>query len=209
MATQLNLHATQNNGIGATYFDMTTTASDTTLSTAVTNTTASGTEIQFTQTAGGTLIQWISGRTPAAGFTLTTATITLRAYESDMSANTGGRARIFKRDSGGVETELGGGPFNDGVEFGTAPATVSWTCNVTDTAFAEDDRILLKLYLTNVGTMGGGFTATGNYDGTLLGTEVAFLNLNETVTFKSESANAATQPKITAINQSLARAASW
>lgn len=187
MTTQLNLHDTQANGIGATYFDMDTTASDVTdTQTAVTNTVASGTEIQLTQTAGGTLIQWVSGRVPAGGFTLTTVDAVAVGFESNMAANIGARARLFKRASDGTETELGGGPFDDGVEWGTSPTTVSWTCNVTDTAFAENDRILLKLYLTNVGTMGGGYTGTVNYDIEVVGLEQCYLTLAETVAFKPE-----------------------
>ena len=184
MATKLYLRSTTTNAIGSTYQDMVTTEGSGSIN-SVTNTTASGTEIQLTATAGGSLVQWVSGRVPAGGFTLTTSSIQLRALESDMSANCGGRARIFKRAADGTETELGGGPFNDGAEFGTSSGNFNWTCDVTDTAFAENDRILLKLYLTNVGTMGGGFTCTITYESGL-DTVDSYLSINENVTFKPE-----------------------
>src|SRR5687768_8161768 len=94
--------------------------------TAVVNTAASGTEIQWTQTAGGSVIQFISGRAPSGGFTLTSTDISIWAQESNAQANCGGRFRVFKRAANGVETELGGGPFNDGVEFGTSAAEMLW-----------------------------------------------------------------------------------
>lgn len=155
--------------------------------TAVVNTVASGTEIQWTQTAGGTLIQWISGRAPVGGFTLTTTDISIWAHESGTAANAGGRYRVFKRTAAGVESELGGGPFDDGVEFTkSTPTEMTWLGNVTDTAFAEDDRILVKVYITNVGVMGGGLTCTLTYNGADAATGDAFLNIAETVTFKPE-----------------------
>jgi hypothetical protein len=186
MATKLFLRNTQANGIGATYYDMIIDAGSAT-DTAVVNTTAAGTEIQFTKTAGGSVIQFVSGRAPAGGFTLTTTDISLWMHESNMNANIGGRYRVFKRTGAGVETELGGGPFNDGVEFGTSAAEMLWTGNVTDTAFAENDRILLKIYITNVGTMATGFTGTLTFNGADGATGDSFFNIAETITFKFDS----------------------
>lgn len=186
MATKLFLRSTQGNSIGATYFDMVTTAGAGS-TTAVVNTVASGTEIQWTQTAGGSLIQWISGRAPVGGFTLTTTDISIWAHESGTAANAGGRYRVFIRTAAGVETEIGGGPFNDGVEFTkSTPTEMLWTGNVTDQAFAENDRILLKVYITNVGTMGSGQTCTLTYNAADAATGDSFFNIAETVTFKAE-----------------------
>lgn len=189
--TTLWLRDTTNNGITGTgdgiLYDM-VDVQGAASATSVTNTTASGTEIQLTDTAGGSTLAWISGRAPSGGFTLTSTDIWINALESSMNANVGGRYRVFKRTSAGVLTELGGGPFNDGVEFATALTTMTWSGNVTDTAFAEDDRILLRVYLTNVGTMASGFTATIDFGGT--GAFDAHFNIAETVSFKAESAGA-------------------
>lgn len=156
--------------------------------TVVTNTTASGTEIQATKTAGGSTVAWISGRVPTGGFTLTAVDISLWQIESNMNANIGGRFRLFKRTAAGVITEISGGPFDDGAEMGTTIAEDTWTGNPTDTAFAEDDRILLRYYLTNVGTMAGSFTGTMTFNGAAGATGDSFLNLAETVAFKSDAA---------------------
>jgi len=154
--------------------------------TVVTNTVASGTEIQATKTAGGSTVAWISGRVPAGGFTLTAVDISLWQVESNMNANIGGRFRLFKRTAAGTITELGGGPFDDGSEMGTSNTEDTWTGNPTDTAFSEDDRIILRYYLTNILTMGGSFTGTMTFNAAAGATGDSFLNLAETVAFKSD-----------------------
>lgn len=185
--TKLFLRSTQTNGIGATYFDM-LAAAGASAATAVVGLTAGGTDIQWTQTDGGTVIQWVSGRVPAGGFTLTTTDISTWVEESNANDNAGGRYRVFIRTAAGVETELGGGPFDDGIEFSKPPgAEMTWAGDVTDQAFAENDRILLKVYATNVGTMTAG-TATITYNAADAATGDSFFNIAETVTFKAEEA---------------------
>jgi hypothetical protein len=186
MPTVLYLRNTRACGIGPNYFDMIITAGGGSVTAAVT-TTASGTEIQWTQSAGGSELLFISGRTPAAGFTLTTTDISIWAHESGTGVNAGGGYRIFKRAADGTETELAGGLYEDAVEFTkTTPTEMAWTGNPTDTAFAEDDRILLKLKAVDVGTMGAG-TATLTYNAAAAGTGDSFLNIAEAVTFKLEN----------------------
>lgn len=154
----------------------------------VVNTVASGTEVQWTRVAGGEVLAWISLRL-AAGLTLTTADVYIFAKESHINANCGGRARLFRREPNGTETELGGGPFDDGVEFTTTSTAYTWTCNFTDTAFNAGDRIMLKLYITNIGTMGGGYTCNNTID---WGTYTALNFTIETPTFLPESARRGT-----------------
>ena len=189
MATQLKLRNTTLNGITDTgdgiLYDMVAAfgaGSDTT----VTNTTAGGTQIQLTKTAGGATVAWISGRAPAGGFTLTAADISAWQHESNMNANIQGSFRIFKRTAAGVVTELAGGPFTDGAEMNTAAREDLWTANPTDTAFAENDRILIRVYLANFGTMGGGFTGTLTFNAASGSTGDSFFNIAETVAFKAE-----------------------
>lgn len=188
MATKLFLRQTTTNGIGSGYLDMLTTAGVGGAGGASVATTASGTEIQFRDGGQVAIVQWISGRTPAGGFTLTATDISVWCQESNMSANCGGRYRVFKRTNAGVETEIAGGPFNDGIEFSLAPTVteMTWTGNVTDTAFEENDRILLKVYITNVGTMAGGHNCDLGYDGADGASNDSFFNIAETVTFKAE-----------------------
>jgi len=197
VATNLILRNTVTNGVfanGIVYYDMLVDSFGTTIDTGVVDTVASGTEIQWTKgTVGDAEIQWISGRVPAGGFTLTDVTaIQIWCEENNMSANCGARARFFKRTAAGTESELGGGPFNDGVEFGFGgPVQMDWVANVTDTAFAEDDRLLLKVYITNVGTMGSGFTCTLTFNGASGATGDSLITIAETVAFKANDVPAA------------------
>lgn len=187
MATKLFLRETTNNGIGS-FRDMVTTAGSS-LTTGVVNTTASGTNIQWTKTAGGAVLEWISGRVPAGGFTLSgTMTFNIWASESNMSANAGGRARYYIRTAAGSETEIATSPADDGVEFGTSRAAMNWTEVPTSTAFSENDRLVVRYFITNVGTMGGGFTCTMAYDAATGGADGdSWVQINETVTFKGEN----------------------
>lgn len=155
--------------------------------TCVTDTVASGTEIQLTKTAAGLTVAWISGRVPAGGFTLTSTDISAWQHESNMLANIGGRFRVFRYQAGPTITELGGGPFNDGVEMNTAAREDTWAGPVTDQAFSENDRILLRVYLTNVGTMASGHTGTLTFNAASAATGDSFFNIAETVVFKAEA----------------------
>lgn len=190
MATKLFCCTSSLNDLGLSgRFDLLTTAGSS-LTTGVVNTSASGTNIQWTQTAGGTILEWISPPL-AAGFTLATTdtmTFNIWARESSMNANAGGRARVYRVTYGGT-VELAGSPWDDGVEFGTAAAAMNWTGTVSsNTTFVENDRILVRYYITNVGTMGGGFTCTIDYNGA---TDAAdgdsWFQLNNNVTFKDET----------------------
>ena len=192
MATKLFLRNTQANGIGATYFDMLTTAGASAATAAVT-TTNGGTEIQWTQSADGAELLFISGRAPVGGFTLTTTDISIWAHESGTGVDAGGAYRIFKRAANGTETELGGGLYSDGVEFTkTTPTEMTWTGNPTDTAFAENDRILLKIKAVEsaAGAMSAG-TCTLTYNAADAATGDSFFNIAETVAFKAEETTAA------------------
>ena len=175
-----------------TVYDMLKDTPGAAADTAVVNTVASGTEILLTKTAGGSTIGWVTGRVPVGGFTLTTTDISAWWKESNMNANAGGRFRVYRYTPGAPATltELGGGPFNDGVEFSTADAEMLWAGNVTDQAFVEDERIVLKQFITNVGTMGGGFTCTHTFNSADATTGDSFFNLAETVVFKAEPAPA-------------------
>lgn len=189
MATKLFLRNTTGNGISDTgdgvVYDMLTTAGAS-VDTNVVTLTAAGTNIQWTDTEGGNSVAWISGRVPAGGFTLTTTDISGWFYESHSNDNAGGRYRVYKYEPGPTITELGGGPFDDGVEFTkTTPTEMTWAGNVTDTAFAEDDRILVRIFATNVGTMTAG-TATLTFNAADADTGDSFFNIAETVSFKAE-----------------------
>lgn len=189
MATKLFLRNTTLNG----FIDSGTASSVRDMSTTAGSAGTPATSNSFNTTAGGTEIGgqgwfWISGYTPSGGFTLTSTDISVWMLESNMSANIGGRYRVYKLASGaswGAETELGGGPFDDGVEFGTTSTEMTWVGNVTDTAFAVNDRLIMKLFITGVGGMAAGFSGQLAFDTADGGAADSFFNIAETVAFLS------------------------
>lgn len=196
--TRLYLRSAQLNAIGATYYDM-VSDSGTSADTAVVDATAAGTEIQFTKTAGGSLVQWVSGGAPVGGFTLNSLNLSQWFKESVATVNAGGRVRVFKRTAAGVETELSGvwdagnwdaggwdGGFDNAAEFATTDTEYTWSADVVDTAFAEDDRILLKFYITNIGTMDVG-TATLTFNAADGATGDSYVEVFPQVVFKIDS----------------------
>lgn len=192
MATKLYLLTSQLNAI-SNYRDMTDTPEDAAVDTAVVATAGGGSNLQWTVTASGELLAWISGKSPAGGWTLglgSTMTFNIWAQESNMNANAGGRARVYKRTAAGVETEIAG-PFDDGVEFGATGqrGVFNWTGNAPSaTSFAEDDRIIARYFITGVGTMATGYTCTLGYSDDVADADGdTWFQLTETVAFKSES----------------------
>jgi hypothetical protein len=167
-ALQLFARSTQTNGItsgGVACYDLLTTEGAS-ADTGVVTATASGTDNQWTKTAGGSILVFATGRVPSGGWTFTNSDLAIWAQESIDTVNAGLRVRFYKWASG-TETLIGGSPFDDGVELSTSPTLMQWVGNVTDTALVEDERLLAKFYLTNVGTMGAG-TATIHFNsGTL------------------------------------------
>lgn len=193
MATKLFLRKTTqgapSNELGA--HDMLTTAGAS-VTTSVTNTQASGTEVWCTETtAGGERLEFYSPPL-AAGFTLSTTdvlTFNVWALENNMNANVGLRARAYRWNRWtNATTEVGGSPFDDGVELPLTIGVLNWTASPTaNVTFVEGDRLLVRLFLTNVGTMAGGFTATIDLEGATGGADGdSYFQISNTVTFKSE-----------------------
>jgi len=177
MATKLFLRNTATLVTG--YYDLLPTAGAAS-DTCVTNTTGTA-NIQLTKTAGGTAVKWIT-RPVGTAFTLTAADISLWQSESSNSANAYGRFRIFKYSgTTGSETELLGGPFDDGTEMQrVTPREDTWTADPTDTSFAKGDRIVLICY---IGNNASGYTCTMTFNAADGSTGDSFFNINETITF--------------------------
>lgn len=186
MSTALFLRNTATSGIGS-FLDLLSSAGASSVN-AVVNTAASGTNIQWTAAAGGSVVEWISGRAPSGGFTLSGAvSIKLNANESNTAANAGGRLRLYKRTSAGVETELSGSPSDKGAEFTASLAAITWSFTPSSgMSFAEDDRLIVRFFITNAGgTMAGSRTATMRYNNTSGNTGDTSITLTETVAFKT------------------------
>jgi len=186
MATTLFCRATVQNGI-ANYLDLSTTAGSSSTTIATVNTAASGTDIQWTDAAGGNVLAWISPPFASAVTIAGAITFLHQGRESATAANCGPRARVYKR-SGGVETLIAG-PADYGTEWGTSNVERSWSATPTSTAFAVGDQIVVKWYITNAGgTMGNGRQCFMYYDGPGGGSFDTRISLTETVTFQGPAA---------------------
>jgi hypothetical protein len=153
MAKQMFLVDTKGTGIGV-FRDLITSRSGSVISTG-TWVVSGASQVQCTRTGGGELLEHITPQ--LTGFTLAgNITINIWAYENAATANCGLRARIFRRTSLGVETEIPGSPFDKGVELGIASAVQNWTATPSSgIVFATGDLLVLRLYLVPVGgTMG-------------------------------------------------------
>jgi hypothetical protein len=173
LATILRCNRTAVNAIG-NFFDLTEALGPDAGTTAVVDTVASGTEIQWTRTAGGTVLEWI---TPPFRFGWQYANSSPPSVscvgwgqESATAANCTIRYKLFRR-RGIVETQCFTGSHT--VEFTTsaAPKTVASTIGNTYTLtamdFQPDDRMVCRFYIIPVGVMGGSRTCTLTYDSNL------------------------------------------
>jgi hypothetical protein len=179
------------------FFDLLTTLGTSAFTTGVVNTVAGGTDIQWTRTAGGTVLEWISGRcrqgfrfeTPPAGQKALTCIVW--AFESAAQANAAIRMRMYRWRAG---TETVCCQFQIGLELGTASATATLdgssggsTLNTVD--FLPDDRLVLRFFIMNATstTMGSGRTCTVEYDALNSSQGFTRLTLFADVLFKDES----------------------
>ena len=187
MATKLYLRDSKSNAIGV-YRDMAVVAGAAAV-TGVANTTAGGTLIQWTRTAGGEAITFITAASPAAGWTLDgDVTFSIWAKESNVDANCGIKCRLWIRTAAGVETEIDTGwSYGAPDEITASDAEYSWTGNPTSTAFAEGDRLVLRVYVINVGTMIASRTGTMTFGAADAATGDSFISLTETVDFTTDA----------------------
>jgi hypothetical protein len=136
--------------------------------TKVTNTTASGTNITVTDTAGGTIVQWYSAPLRTAVTISGTVTASIRGLESATTVNAG-VGFLVERVSNDGTTVLGTIVADSTIpatitEFSTSDAAKTGTYTPTSTAMSVGDRIRVTLKIRNVGTMGTG-TATISIEG--------------------------------------------
>lgn len=188
----LYLRNTTTNGIGTittphvdTVYDLVATAGAG-AATAVVTLTAGGTDIPWTVTAGGLHVGWISGRA-SVGFTLTSVAINIWQEEGNANDNSGGACRIY-RYRAGTCLELGSAPFEDDVEMDNSVRNDTWTADVDDTVFAEDDRVLIVFTAVDKGTMTAGTaTITFNAAAAATGDSLVSLTGTGTLSFKEEA----------------------
>lgn len=156
------------------------------VNTSVTNTTASGTSIQATQTGGGTALQWLS-EPLSAGFTLS-GTVTCNIYAKEQAAGNNAKLEcdVYKYSGGSLGSTLCTATM--AAELTTSMAANNFTCTPSSTAFSTGDRIGFKIFIVNAGTMGAGSPGvTVDYDGATDAADGStWVQTNETVTFTPE-----------------------
>jgi hypothetical protein len=121
--------------------------------------------IQFTASAGGTALTWVS--VPLQAVTLSgNVNFNLWAAEANNSANAGITAEVLHLDYAGnvlgtiasavvPATELNGG----------APVAMTWTVIPVSTSILTGERVAIRVYIDDAGgAMAGGKTATLDYD---------------------------------------------
>lgn len=158
------------------------------MTTSVTNTAASGTNIQITATAGGSTIKWLT-RPLAANVTISgTATCNIWGLESNNQANASLRCRYFKYSGGSEGAQIFIAQASS--ELTTSATAKSMSATPTSTAFSAGDRIAIYVYLENcsatsgcpTGTMGGSRTVTVDYDAGTGGADGdSWMQITETV----------------------------
>ncbi len=131
--------------------------------TRVTTTTASGTAIDVTDTAGGNTIYWFSEPITTAVTVSGTMTVQLRGQESATTVNACLAVIVERTDNSGavISTVLDATVPDPAAELGTTAGNPSDTYTPTSTSFAVGDRIKVTQQVRNVGTMGAGTVTIG------------------------------------------------
>lgn len=139
------------------------------LATTTTNTTASGTNIRVTATAGGTIVQWLSAPLDGVDISGTVITFNLWVAESNMSANIQPGISVWICNNDGTQrTDVLGGTID--TPASEMAVTTRAVKNFLETAanskvIAAGERLQVLVYISNFGTMGGGFTGSMGYSG--------------------------------------------
>lgn len=156
----------------------------------ITTTVASGTNIQCTDVAGGTALQWYSEPFSDATTISGTVTVTVRGLESANTVNAGPGILIERTNgSGTVQSTVVADqpvPAAGGTEWTTANAAVTGTYTPTSTTFSAGDRIKFTLKHRNVGTMGAGTARFGVNGRADLGTNTGNTNVSFTEDFRTD-----------------------
>jgi hypothetical protein len=154
-------------GAGQKALDATRGAASTT---AVTNTTASGTNIQVTKTAAGQALTWFSAQLQAVTIS-GSVTVNIRGFESSNSANAAAGITIERTNSAGtVQSTIVANtsvPTTSNEYALSTDGAKNAAFTPTSTPLTAGDRIKVTLFVKNAAalTMGGGFTVTNSYDG--------------------------------------------
>ena len=129
-----------------------------------TTTTAGGTNIQVTETLGGTALEWFTEPITAAVTISGTVTVNIRGLESATTVNAGAGVLIERCDNAGTVLSAIVPDSTFGLEWGTTDTARTGNLAPTSTSMAVGERIKVTWKVRNVGTMGAG-TVTNGYNG--------------------------------------------
>ncbi|WP_242344287.1 cytochrome c3 family protein [Anaeromyxobacter terrae] len=161
---------------------------------ATTNTTNAGTRINWTATAGGTQLAWLSPPLAAAYSFGAAATCNVWARESNAAANTTVRCEFFRYTTSEAGTALCAASRTAAEVSATTMTQYSWTCTPTTTSFAAGDRVAIRLYVANLGTMAAGYQQLGQYDGTSAQSALTYVTLPGAPSFRTTTVGNGTDP---------------
>lgn len=128
-----------------------------------TNTAASGSLIQCTNSPGGTVVEWYSPKLYAVTIS-GTVTVNLWMSESSMNANVDTNVSVARVGPTGTFISNVVASASKLVELGTSRAAVNYTVAPTSTTLSTGDRLRFIVRGTNIGTMASGFTFDLGYD---------------------------------------------
>lgn len=167
----------------------------TTVSTAVTNTTASGSDINMTDSAGGTDVLWITmpflNDVAFAG----RAVANIWAKESNASANAQVQY-LLKEYTTSAQSAFQTSAF--GTELTTSIAQDQWSDALdTPTTVDAGNRLIIQPQITNSGTMGASQTVTMDYNGSTTGADGdTYIMMNENILIDGSQFGNGAQPLI-------------
>ena len=142
-----------------------------------TTTTAGGTAIDITLTAGGTEVYWFTEPVTTAVTISDTITVLVRALESATTVNACIAVIVERTDNSGsvISTILDATVPDPAVELSTGAVNLSDTYTPTTTSLDVGDRIKVTVQVRNVGMMGAGtVTVNINAQTTANGSAVEF-----------------------------------
>ncbi len=171
--------------------------------TSATSSTSGGTMVQCTDTAGGTALKWITKPFAAACVITSAMLFNIWGREAAAADNCSFGFGLFQY-TGGSEAATFWTVSNGMAELTTTGLnvrSVAVTTTGTATTFAIGDRLVLKMYVVNVGSMAVG-TATFAYDGPTEGAEGdTYVAINEAITLSECQTGSGTTPVAPGLSQ--------
>ncbi len=160
-----------------------------------TTTTAGGTRINWTATAGGSALAWISPPLTAAYSFNAAATCNVWARESANAVNSTVRCEIGRYTTAEQTAHCTG---SLATEISNAMAVRNWTCTNTTTSYAAGDRVVVRIFAANFGTMTAG-NQTGNYDAPAAATGDSYVTLPGAPSFQTTTVADGSNPSVVTI----------